>query len=133
VLQVEVDLPDPFGKLLVLATHLDYRAGDRERIASAKAINRLAADSKDPPAVLAGDLNDLPDSKTLQEFETVWTRANQEVLPTIPVDQPSRQIDFILFRPAERWKTVEVRVLDEAVASDHRAIFAVLELIPARG
>jgi endonuclease/exonuclease/phosphatase family metal-dependent hydrolase len=130
VLQVEVDLPDPFGRLLVLATHLDHRPDDRERIASAKAINRLAADSEGLPAVLAGDLNDLPDSKTLQEYETVWTRANQEVLPTIPTDQPSRQIDFILFRPAERWKTVEVRVLDEAVASDHRAIFAVLELLP---
>mgnify|MGYP000435192757 CR=1 FL=1 len=41
-----------------------------------------------------------------------------------------RQIDFILVRPAERWKAIEVRVLDEAVASDHRAIFAVLEILP---
>jgi endonuclease/exonuclease/phosphatase family metal-dependent hydrolase len=130
VLQVEVDLPDGLGRLRFLATHLDYRAGDRERIASAKAINELAADSKSRPAVLAGDLNDVPDSKTLQELETVWTRANDKVLPTIPVDQPNRQIDFILFRPAERWKTIEVQVLDEAVASDHRAIFAVLELLP---
>jgi endonuclease/exonuclease/phosphatase family metal-dependent hydrolase len=130
VLQVEVRLPDPFGSLLVLATHLDYRADDRERIASSKEINRLVADSKDQPAVLAGDLNDVPDSRTLQELETVWTRANQKALPTIPVDQPSRQIDFILFRPAERWRAVEVQVLDEAVASDHRAIFAVLELLP---
>jgi endonuclease/exonuclease/phosphatase family metal-dependent hydrolase len=131
VLQVEVELPDGCGTLLFLATHLDHRAGDRERIASAKAINELPADSKDRPAVLAGDLNDVPDSKTLQEFETVWTRANEKVLPTIPVDQPNRQIDFILFRPAERWKAIEVQVLDEAVASDHRAIFAVLELLPA--
>jgi endonuclease/exonuclease/phosphatase family metal-dependent hydrolase len=45
-------------------------------------------------------------------------------------DQPTKQIDFILFRPAERWKAIEVPVLDEAVASDHRAIFAVLELLP---
>ncbi|MCL4203504.1 MAG: endonuclease/exonuclease/phosphatase family protein [Pirellulaceae bacterium] len=132
VLQVEIELPDQFGRLLLLATHLDYRADDRERIASAKVINQLASDGKDQPAVLAGDLNDVPDSRTLQELETVWTRANQKPLPTIPVDQPSRQIDFILFRPAERWQAVEVQVLDEAVASDHRAIFAVLELLPGK-
>jgi hypothetical protein len=34
----------------------------------------------------------------------------------------------VLFRPADRWRSLEVRVLDEAVASDHRAIFALLEL-----
>ena len=36
---------------------------------------------------------------------------------------------MILFQPAKRWNVIEVRVLDEAVASDHRAIFAVLELV----
>jgi endonuclease/exonuclease/phosphatase family metal-dependent hydrolase len=132
VLQVEVELPDGYGTLLFLATHLDHRSGDRERVASAKAINELVAESKDQPAVLAGDLNDVPDSRTLGEFGTVWTQANENALPTIPVDRPTKQIDFILFRPAERWKAVEVVVLDEAVASDHRAIFAVLELSPGK-
>jgi len=130
VLEVEVGMPNGTGPLLFLATHLDHRAGDRERVASAKAINELAATGADQPALLAGDLNDLPESKTLCEFGTVWTRANEKVLPTVPVNQPTRQIDFILFRPAECWKAIDVRVLDEAVASDHRAIFAVLELLP---
>jgi endonuclease/exonuclease/phosphatase family metal-dependent hydrolase len=130
VLEVEVEMPNANGLLLFLATHLDHRAGDRERVASAKAINELIATSVSQLAVLAGDLNDLPESKTLREFGTMWTGANEQVLPTVPVNQPSKQIDFILFRPAERWKTIEVRVLDEAVASDHRAIFAVLELLP---
>jgi endonuclease/exonuclease/phosphatase family metal-dependent hydrolase len=49
------------------------------------------------------------------------------------VNQPTKQIDFILFRPTERWRVVEVRVLDEAVASDHRAIFAVLEVAKQNG
>lgn len=130
VLEVEVDMPNANGLLLFLATHLDHRAGGHERHASAKAINELVATNANDPAVLAGDLNDLPESKTLREFGTMWTRANAKVLPTIPVDQPTKQIDFILFRPAERWKAIEVQVLDEAVASDHRAIFAVLELLP---
>ena len=32
-------------------------------------------------------------------------------------------------RPADRWKVVEVRVLDEAVASDHRPVLAVLRRV----
>ena len=40
-----------------------------------------------------------------------------------------RQIDYILVRPKERWKVIKTQGLDEAVASDHRAIFAVIELV----
>jgi endonuclease/exonuclease/phosphatase family metal-dependent hydrolase len=130
VLEVEVEMPHERGTLLFLATHLDHRPADRERLASVRVINELVADRTHHPAILAGDLNDVPDSETLREFGEAWTRANEKVLPTIPVDQPIRQIDFILFQPAERWKVIEVRVLDEAVASDHRAIFATLELLP---
>jgi endonuclease/exonuclease/phosphatase family metal-dependent hydrolase len=130
VLEMEIEIPNGFGTLLFLATHLDHRAGDRERIASAKMINRLVTDRTSCPAVLAGDLNDVPDSEALRAFESIWTRVNEKVLPTFPVDQPDRQIDFILFRPVRRWNVLEVRVLDEAVASDHRAIFAVLGLLP---
>ena len=49
-------------------------------------------------------------------------------MPTIPVREPARQIDYVLFRPAERWKVIETKVLDEPVASDHRPLLAVLEL-----
>jgi endonuclease/exonuclease/phosphatase family metal-dependent hydrolase len=127
VLEVEVKMPNNAGALLFLATHLDHRAGDRERVASAKAINAIVAGRASQPAVLAGDLNDVLGSETLRQFETVWARANKQQLPTIPVAQPTRQIDFILFRPADRWRVIEVHVLDESVASDHRAIFAVLD------
>jgi endonuclease/exonuclease/phosphatase family metal-dependent hydrolase len=48
----------------------------------------------------------------------------------MPASNPPRQIDYILFRPANRWKVVEVRVPDEPLASDHRPLVAVLELQP---
>lgn len=131
VLEVEIDLGKQRGSLLLFATHLDHRRDQRERIASAKAIEKLMSDRADRPAILAGDLNAVPDSEPLKIFGRTWTRANRKPRPTVPVDEPSRQIDYVLYRPAERWKAVEVRVLDEAVASDHRAIFAVLELRPA--
>ncbi|MEZ6125819.1 MAG: hypothetical protein R3C49_22055 [Planctomycetaceae bacterium] len=60
----------------MLATHLDYRPDERERLASAKVINQLAATDPTSPAILVGDLNATPDSKTLQLFETAWVRAN---------------------------------------------------------
>ena len=116
--------------ILFLGTHLDHRSDDRERLASAARINELIQQRDDQPAILAGDLNATPDSAVLTTFGKKWSRSGQTELPTIPVTQPNRQIDYVLFRPADRWRVVEVRVLDEAVASDHRAILAVIELLP---
>ncbi len=128
VIEAEITLPKSNHSIRLLATHLDYRADERERLASAKFINELIARNPQQPALLAGDLNATPDSETLQLFGTKWTRVNEKPMATVPVNQPTKQIDFILHRPANRWKVVEFKVLDEAVASDHRAIFAVLEL-----
>lgn len=127
LLAVEVKIPEAGKTLLLLATHLDHRRDDRERVESAKMINQLVAEQRGP-VILAGDLNDVVGSETLRQLELDWQRANEQPLATIPVGEPSRQIDFILFRPAERWRVIEVKVLEEAVASDHRAILAVLEL-----
>lgn len=116
--------------VLLLATHLDHRADDRERVASAVKINELIDEQGGTPAILAGDLNTTLDSAVLKTVAEKWQRSARTELPTIPVTQPTRQIDYVLYRPANRWRVVEVRVLDEAVASDHRAILAVLELLP---
>lgn len=128
VLEVTLGLAESDTPLMLYATHLDHRSDDRERFASAQAINRLVAEHPDRPAILAGDLNDTLGSRTLREFGKRWTLSGTEVLPTVPVGEPKRQIDFVLFRPAARWRVVEVSVLPEAVASDHRAVLAVLEL-----
>lgn len=130
VIEAELELPGADVRLMVLTTHFDHRPAEAERLASAEAIRKLIESHEDRPALLAGDLNATPDSDTLTRIRNVWTSANSEARPTVPVGQPTRQIDYILFRPQNRWKVIEVRVLDEAVASDHRAIFAVLELLP---
>jgi endonuclease/exonuclease/phosphatase family metal-dependent hydrolase len=51
-------------------------------------------------------------------------------LLTFPADKPDRWIDYIMVRPAEKWEVVEVRVLEEPVASDHRPLLAVLRRKP---
>ena len=129
VLQTSIRVPGVPAPVSFFATHLDHRRADEERFASAQAINRLAMQEPARLAVLAGDLNDVEGNRTLTELLKTWQAANETPIFTIPVEKPTRQIDFILFRPSERWKVAEVRVLDEAVASDHRAVFAVLKLI----
>jgi endonuclease/exonuclease/phosphatase family metal-dependent hydrolase len=126
VLEAEIALSEKRGAITLLATHFDHRADERERIASAKTVLDLPLRH---PALLAGDLNAPPESKTLEILSEQWKRANEQILPTIPVTKPARQIDYVLFTPASRWKLVEAKVLDEAVASDHRGLLAVLELI----
>ena len=127
VLVCELRLPSRKQHLWFLGTHLDHRRKDRERLASAERINALSEAYEKQPALLVGDLNATRDSDVLARFQKSWQIVHREELPTIPVDKPQRQIDFILARPMGAWKTVEVRVLKEAVASDHRPLFAVLE------
>lgn len=129
LLEVEIELPDKRPSLLFLATHLDHSQVDRERIESARIINELVANNAERPALLAGDINDVPDSTTLDELGKQWTRANEKLAPTIPVKRPTRQIDDVLSRPSRRWTVAETKVLDEAVASDHRAMLAIIELV----
>ncbi|WP_435007680.1 endonuclease/exonuclease/phosphatase family protein [Tundrisphaera lichenicola] len=126
-----VDLTTPEGKspIRLIATHLDSRPDDKERLDSVKSIEQMAAEAPDLPTLLVGDLNALPESRVLGAFQTNWKRANPEPLPTFPVAKPTRQIDYVLVRPASRWKVIECRVLDEAVASDHRPLLVVLEWI----
>jgi endonuclease/exonuclease/phosphatase family metal-dependent hydrolase len=49
-----------------------------------------------------------------------------DAVVTFPADKPDHCIDYVMCRPAKRWKVVELRVLGEPVASDHRPVLAVL-------
>jgi endonuclease/exonuclease/phosphatase family metal-dependent hydrolase len=128
VLLAQIQHPRLGQPLLVLATHFDHRADPSERVASADAVNRLVEKYANTPALLIGDLNATMESETLQRLLANWKSANPEnPLPTIPVANPQRQIDFILYRPEGRWKVIDVRVIEESQASDHRPIVATLE------
>lgn len=132
VLEVDVELPQG-GQLKLLATHLDYRRDPTQRLDSAKFINEAFALDTKYPVCLTGDLNAVPDSTVLDAFRKHWTLPPGQDGLTIPVGTPNRKIDYILVGSAEpssgvRLREVETRVLDEAVASDHRAILSVFEV-----
>lgn len=130
---LDVDIQTPGGPVRMLATHFDHRRPEEERMASAEFVNKLFKQEPKLPTLLAGDLNATPTSRPLRKLSSRWKLANEIVqgkLPTVPVKEPGRQIDFVLSAPANRTKVIETKVLPEAVASDHRAILAIVELLP---
>jgi endonuclease/exonuclease/phosphatase family metal-dependent hydrolase len=129
VLRVDVRLPGERGLLTLWATHFDFRADPAERLAAVAAIESLLADEPRQPALLAGDLNAVPHSEAMEALAKHWSATSTQEMPTSPVVKPKRQIDYVWYRPRDRFRVVEVRVLDEPEASDHRPILAVLELL----
>ena len=128
-LVLELTGPDA-GKTPIrfMATHIDYRPDDAERMDSVRKLEEVAREHPDMPTLLVGDLNSMPDDRVITAFEENWTRTDSSPLLTFPADKPVRQIDYVLVRPRNRWKVVETQVLDEPVASDHRPLLVVLEL-----
>ncbi len=112
-----------------IGTHLDHTRDDHNRFIQAKELNR-ALTKDERPAILVGDLNEEPDKRGMQHLFTEWERSFKTDVPTYPSDEPVKKIDYVLFRPAERWRVLEKRVLDERIASDHRPVLVVLELLP---
>jgi endonuclease/exonuclease/phosphatase family metal-dependent hydrolase len=131
VLEVEIDWPRPSGASLplrFLAAHFD-NASEADRVASAKMLNDLATSRPNMPTIFAGDLNSAPDAEPVKILSQQWSLTSGE-LSTYPANAPRRQIDYVFFRPARAWKVVEVKVADEAMASDHRPVLAILEYVP---
>ena len=58
-----------------------------------------------------------------------WTIAPKgEDHMSFPASAPDREIDFIVYRPAEALDVIEHRLLDEPVMSDHRPLLATIRL-----
>jgi len=138
------------GREIVLSDIHFYRT-EEERLAQALTLDRLlrshdrttttpgdatgdAADRNDggpadiTPTLLAGDFNSEPGTVVMDTLAALgWRVLTKSGTPlTFRSDDPVREIDFMLVRPAERWEVIEHRVIDEPVASDHSPIFAVL-------
>jgi endonuclease/exonuclease/phosphatase family metal-dependent hydrolase len=121
------------GEQVVFAsTHLDFTKEPSDRVEQAKVIVQAFVDER-RPMVLAGDFNCEPGSPPMEILAPHFmdaTAANSE--KTCPSVNPRVKIDHVLVRPSDRWKVVEVRVIPEEVASDHRPVLVKLELQPAR-
>ena len=112
-----------------VGTHFDH-TGEVDRINQAARVREILADM-DLPVLLAGDLNAILESRTMEILFADLKPSSADFAPTIPSDGPRAKIDYILYGPPDRWRVLESRVICDSVASDHCAFLSVLELLPA--
>lgn len=130
-LAVSVRLPASGELLRFVGIHF-YRT-EEERLAQAVQLEERLARSTRPegragsggiPTILAGDFNSTPGSAVMDHLGIAWTDVPKGAdRLTFPSWAPQREIDFVLVRPATRFRVLNARMLDEPVASDHRPVF----------
>jgi endonuclease/exonuclease/phosphatase family metal-dependent hydrolase len=123
VARIEGDFPG----LLFASTHLDHQI-EEIRVEQANALNAIFETNRTARAILAGDFNAVPESRTMAILWKGWEdSAKEQAKPTIPAGRPTKRIDYVLFRSKERWKVVRTEVLEEPDASDHRPVLSILQ------
>lgn len=113
----------------LLATHLDHN-GDASRVRAAQVQSLLAALGGRAPALVAGDLNAVPESAELAllaqaGFVDLAAAAGARE-PTYPAARPDRRIDYAW---GNRIRASQAHVVATA-ASDHRPLVLNLEVAP---
>jgi len=127
-LEILIELPG--GDIIrFIGTHLDHTEDDTNRKNQVKEINRIFI-ADDYPTILAGDLNAVPESKVLSNMKSLWEDAcNDDNAKTFPANKPDRRIDYIMYKPVDRWKLIDYKVICDKIASDHCAVLCTFELI----
>lgn len=126
--ETEGQVTPPFS-FTVIATHLDHLRDPSSRIMQMEDIIAAAKDI-DGPAILMGDLNGEPDMAEIQMLSPDWrdaAAANPQ--PTFPSDEPDIRIDYVFVRPPGQWRMLRTQVVEETIASDHRPLLAILEMV----
>ena len=106
------------------STHLDVMRDETNKLLQSKKIMEVA-ESLTLPFIIAGDFNARPDSKTIALLDQYFTRSCVTDCPlTIPVVNPRSTIDYIMYRPAGSFETLNVQTINETYASDHLPVIA---------
>lgn len=117
------------GSIRFIGTHLDHSKEDL-RAEQARAIDRLLdsasfEETKSIATVLAGDLNDVPKSRTLAHLDKRWQidpRKENGNLATYPSDSPRTRIDYVAVDRTGTLVLDSLEVVPEPLASDHRPV-----------
>jgi endonuclease/exonuclease/phosphatase family metal-dependent hydrolase len=122
-----IALPD--GKKVVFAsTHLDAQSADTNRFLQINKIVELLQNEQNP-VIIGGDFNAVPGTRIINALDAAFTRTCITSCGfTIPVNNPNKTIDFIAYKPSNKFDVAEHKVIDEKYASDHLPILSVLRL-----
>lgn len=108
----------PGGDTVFFAsTHLGLSRATR--LLQVKRMIRIV-DSLPHPLIIGGDFNARPESESIQLLDHVLTRSCKEQCAfTIPAEDPSHKIDYIMYSPANKFNVLDQKVIPETYASDH--------------
>ena len=131
---ISADVLSEFGKLRFVGTHFEHAQADLRQAQAlflAKQLESELSGSNSPElCVLAGDLNDTPESMTLAQFQD-WHRdpaVNNagDSLASFPSSAPQTRIDYVMLPPSTPWILQACEVIPEEIASDHRPVLTVI-------
>jgi endonuclease/exonuclease/phosphatase family metal-dependent hydrolase len=126
-LEITVELPSG-DTVQFIGTHLEHQQESSDRILQVQKINDVFTGNK-YPAILAGDLNDTPDSRPIAMLNQHWKDASEKnPEPTYSSKNPRKKIDYIFYRPSKTWQVISNKVICDTIASDHCAVFTVLKM-----
>ncbi len=118
-------------KLLFMATHIDYRKDNQERLLNVAQIKEIIKQYSGLPIILCGDFNDAPGSRVCNQmresFADVWQSVGEGKGLTFPSPAPKERNDYIWISPDKTIQPVIAWVPDTK-ASDHRPVVAELRL-----
>lgn len=110
------------------STHLDHLSAEDNRILQANELVKIGKQLT-LPIIIAGDLNALPNSTTLNILQQHFSLGCKFSCPlTFPAISPNRTIDYILFNPVDKFNIKNYRIVNETYASDHLPLIAEIEL-----
>ncbi|MCH2183498.1 MAG: DUF3472 domain-containing protein [Mariniblastus sp.] len=119
---LDVTVAGPQGQAWFRLANVHFYRTEAERLAQARHLLAQLAD-RDLPTLIAGDFNSRPGSAVLDLFAESWTVPDKgEDRFTFSSERPSREIDFILYRPEDAFQVLDIDVIDEPVVSDHRPV-----------
>ncbi|HEV8080091.1 MAG TPA: endonuclease/exonuclease/phosphatase family protein [Chitinophagaceae bacterium] len=119
----------PGNKKIVFAcTHLDAQKSDTNRLLQIQKIADILEREK-LPVIIAGDFNSTPSKSVINILDKYFTRTCiSDCGFTVPVFIPTKTIDFIAYKPFDKFTVIQQKVIDEQYASDHRPVQALLKL-----
>lgn len=118
-------------KILFMATHIDYRPDNSERLMNVAEMKEIVKKYPGLPVIICGDFNDEPGKRVYKEmkasFGDVWALSGQGNGLTYPSPVPRKRIDYIWISRDKSLKPTIAWVPDTQ-ASDHRPLVAELRV-----
>ena len=120
----KIDRPE--GVFYFINTHLSANRDDAGRREQLAMILETVRAKNYTPAILVGDLNSKPESKTIELLNEEWEVFGDETF-TYPARKPRARIDYIAGYPKGAFRALRYRVVRDAASSDHRPLVAELQ------